>query len=196
MSDLRRTWTISTHIYQLNIKRIKTKTYQEKKTTNLFTKSPLGQPFSCHIPASSVVPIWPFKIFFRVTISPYKMFWVKKTENEIYEVSAQNYFHSATLSYFSSRQSTCLAVNLISALCLFIHSLAFVLRLVPGEILSASSCCKGESELWTSALVCNLVWVGCVLHSCCISVSGLSGDLVPLCLAQKEAFIQISKVSL
>lgn len=82
-----------------------------------------------------------------MTISLYKMFLVKKTlENELCEVRAQNYFHSATLFYSSSRQSTCLARNLISASCLFIHSLAFVLRLVPEEILSASSYCKGKSE--------------------------------------------------
>lgn len=32
------------------------------------------------------------------------------------------------------------------------------------------------------------MWVGCALHSCCISVSRLSGDLylVPLCLAQNR----------
>lgn len=50
----------------------------------------------------------------------------------------------------------------------------------------------------SSSLVCNLVQVGRTLLSCCISVSRLSGDLhlVSLFLSQKEAFIQISILSL
>lgn len=57
---------------------------------------------------------------------------------------------------------------------------------------------KEEVRPTSSGLVYNLVQVGCALLSCCISVSGLSGDLhhVSLSLSQKEAFIQISILSL
>ena len=57
---------------------------------------------------------------------------------------------------------------------------------------------KEEVRPTSSGPVCNLVQVGSALLCCRVSVSRLSGDLhlVSLSRSQKEAFIQISILSL
>lgn len=60
------------------------------------------------------------------------------------------------------------------------------------------SIAKEKVRLTSTDLICNLVQVGCAPLSCCVSASWLSGDLHPasLSFSQKEAFIQISALSL
>lgn len=57
---------------------------------------------------------------------------------------------------------------------------------------------KEKVRRTSTDLICNLVQVGCALLSYCVSASWLSGDLhsASLSLSQKEAFIQISALSL